>query len=289
MLSGRTFDAVLMIRFLTCFPNAEDRRRLLAIARGAINPNGVLYVHDFLLSDEYRWRYDDAVSKGMSYGDFPVMSGDGNVRYVAHHHTEQEARAMLDGCEPSHPLPIRIGVRANLHVQVPADRFEHVIGHAHLGRPGDDRVPKIVEAQAVQARLVNISFVASRGSWIFSSTRSVEMPTNQQILTFQHMAAVKSLHPVHRHPVCPLHVRCTFASGILRNDGSRPAFRERRRSKPRGDIDMSGTHLSSTAPTLSLDVKDGGRYAYRRFGSGAPSRCCSSSTSPGLSITGIPR
>src|SRR5258705_4695537 len=31
---------------------------------------------------------------------------------------------------------------------------------------------------------------------------------------------------------------------------------------------MSRTHLSSTAPTLFLDVKGGGRYAYRRFGSG---------------------
>jgi pimeloyl-ACP methyl ester carboxylesterase len=31
---------------------------------------------------------------------------------------------------------------------------------------------------------------------------------------------------------------------------------------------MSSTHLSSTAPTLFLDVKGGGRYAYRRFGSG---------------------
>ena len=58
VLSGRTFDAVLMIRFLTCFPNAEDRRRLLAIARRAINPNGVLYVHDLLLSDGYRRRYE---------------------------------------------------------------------------------------------------------------------------------------------------------------------------------------------------------------------------------------
>jgi len=31
---------------------------------------------------------------------------------------------------------------------------------------------------------------------------------------------------------------------------------------------MSRTHLSSAAPTLFLDVKGGGRYAYRRFGSG---------------------
>jgi pimeloyl-ACP methyl ester carboxylesterase len=31
---------------------------------------------------------------------------------------------------------------------------------------------------------------------------------------------------------------------------------------------MSRTHLSSTAPTLFLDVKRGARYAYRRFGSG---------------------
>jgi hypothetical protein len=29
-----------------------------------------------------------------------------------------------------------------------------MIGHAHLGKLGDDRVPEIVEAQAMQARLV---------------------------------------------------------------------------------------------------------------------------------------
>ncbi|HKY23406.1 MAG TPA: hypothetical protein VJM31_19475 [Vicinamibacterales bacterium] len=38
--------------------------------------------------------------------------------------------------------------------QVTADRFEHMIRHAHLGQLGDDRVPEIVEAQTVQSRLV---------------------------------------------------------------------------------------------------------------------------------------
>jgi len=52
--------------------------------------------------------------------------------------------------------------------QVAADRFEHVIGHAHLGKLGDGRVPEIVEAQAMQARLVTqrspgrVTLVASR-------------------------------------------------------------------------------------------------------------------------------
>jgi hypothetical protein len=45
-----------------------------------------------------------------------------------------------------------------------------------------------------------------------TSTRSVEMPTVQQILKFQHVAAAKSLHPVDRHPVWPLHTRCTSGS-----------------------------------------------------------------------------
>ena len=38
--------------------------------------------------------------------------------------------------------------------QVAADRFEHVIGHAHLGQLGDDRVPQVVEPEAGQARRV---------------------------------------------------------------------------------------------------------------------------------------
>jgi hypothetical protein len=33
---------------------------------------------------------------------------------------------------------------------VAADRFEHVIGHAHLGELRDDRVTQIVEPQAVR-------------------------------------------------------------------------------------------------------------------------------------------
>jgi hypothetical protein len=38
--------------------------------------------------------------------------------------------------------------------QVAADPLEHVIRHAHLGKLGDDRVPKVVEAQSVQACLI---------------------------------------------------------------------------------------------------------------------------------------
>jgi hypothetical protein len=34
---------------------------------------------------------------------------------------------------------------------VAGDRFEYVIGHAHLGQLSDDRVAQIVEAQPVQA------------------------------------------------------------------------------------------------------------------------------------------
>ena len=56
-------------------------------------------------------------------------------------------------------LPLRVDPDVRVVLQHPArqmtaDRFEHVIGHAHLGQLGDDRVPKIVEPQAVEARLV---------------------------------------------------------------------------------------------------------------------------------------
>ena len=38
--------------------------------------------------------------------------------------------------------------------QVAADRFEQVIGDAHLGKFGDHRVPQIMESQAMQARSI---------------------------------------------------------------------------------------------------------------------------------------
>src|ERR1035437_4041061 len=100
VLHRQTFDGIVMIRFLTCFPYADDRRRLLITARRALKPNGILYVRDFLLSHGYQARYEDAVRLGMPYGNFPVFEAGGTLRFVAHHHSESEAMAILDGCEP---------------------------------------------------------------------------------------------------------------------------------------------------------------------------------------------
>ena len=95
-----TFDAVLLIRFLTCFPVPDQRHRVLSTARTALKPRGLLYVRDFLLSPTYRARYDAAVRNGLSYGDFPVLSANGVIQFVAHHHSEAEARAMVHDYEP---------------------------------------------------------------------------------------------------------------------------------------------------------------------------------------------
>jgi hypothetical protein len=99
VVNERSFDAVLLIRFLTCFPDEGERRRLVNRAKAAVKIGGILYVRDFLLSAGYRKRYDEAARDGMSFGNFTVLTEDGSVRFVAYHHTEHEAMAMLSGCE----------------------------------------------------------------------------------------------------------------------------------------------------------------------------------------------
>jgi SAM-dependent methyltransferase len=99
LIESKGFEAVLLIRFLTCFPDERERRRLLEIAGSALKPGSVLYLRDFLLSAGYCSRYDAAVRNGLAYWNFPVQDSSGNVAFVAHHNTESEVREMMRGYE----------------------------------------------------------------------------------------------------------------------------------------------------------------------------------------------
>jgi SAM-dependent methyltransferase len=87
------FDAILMNRFLTCVPQIEQWRASLAKALHLLRPNGILYVHDFLLDVDnpvYGIRYSRGKAKGWREGNFAVHDSAGALLFVAHHHSESE-------------------------------------------------------------------------------------------------------------------------------------------------------------------------------------------------------
>lgn len=88
-----SFDLVLLIRVLTCFPDVADWRRLLDRAHAHVKAGGLLYVHDFLTapdSENYRRRYEAGLHLGWRAGNFAVNGQDGQLLFVAHHHSEEE-------------------------------------------------------------------------------------------------------------------------------------------------------------------------------------------------------
>ncbi len=88
-----TFDVVLLIRLLTCFPDAGEFQSLLTRAHAHIKPGGLIYIHDFLLapdSDNYRRRYEAGAKLGWRPGNFAVYDQHGPLLFIAHHHSMEE-------------------------------------------------------------------------------------------------------------------------------------------------------------------------------------------------------
>ena len=87
------FDAVTMIRFLTCLPDIADWQQATSKAHAMLAEDGMLYIHDFLLttdSDDYRHRYAEAAALGWRRGNFAVREPNGALQFIAHHHSEEE-------------------------------------------------------------------------------------------------------------------------------------------------------------------------------------------------------
>ncbi len=87
------FDAVILIRALTCFSEEVDWGRLLGRVDRSIRPGGFLYLNDFMRSDEneiYRRRYEAGETLGWRPGNFAVEDGEGEILFVAHHHSPEE-------------------------------------------------------------------------------------------------------------------------------------------------------------------------------------------------------
>ena len=81
-----SFDAVFLLAVLTCIPDDEGQRELIAELRRVLRPGGLLYLSDLLLQDDERnvARYQKSVSGYGTYGVFEV--GDGAV--CRHHRAD---------------------------------------------------------------------------------------------------------------------------------------------------------------------------------------------------------
>jgi cyclopropane fatty-acyl-phospholipid synthase-like methyltransferase len=103
ILEGRDFgryDLVMLIRLLTCFGDEVEWRQALDVARAHIRDGGLLYVHDFLYSprnQNYRERYQEGARLGMRPGNFPVHDENGDLLFIAHHHSQDDLNIIREG------------------------------------------------------------------------------------------------------------------------------------------------------------------------------------------------
>ncbi len=92
-----SWDAVIAIRVLTCFPAREDWLALLESMRRLLRPHGFICIIDYLfdpLNPAYAARYAAGELEGMSRGSFRVNAASGEPTFVAHHHTDEEITCM---------------------------------------------------------------------------------------------------------------------------------------------------------------------------------------------------
>ncbi len=80
------FDAVLLFAVLTCIPDSEEQRRLLAEVKRVLRPGGLLYVSDLLVNNDQRnrERYSQYAEAYGCYGVFELPEGV----VVRHHRSE---------------------------------------------------------------------------------------------------------------------------------------------------------------------------------------------------------
>ncbi|MCH6547486.1 MAG: hypothetical protein IH798_03475 [Gemmatimonadetes bacterium] len=86
-----------MIRVLTCFPLRENWNKLLKRCEEALQVGGLLYVCDFALDErdpQYQARYQQGLEEKLEYGNFNVLDPDGELAFVAHHHSEDEIKKL---------------------------------------------------------------------------------------------------------------------------------------------------------------------------------------------------
>ena len=80
------FDAVLLFAVLTCIPDGNEQRFLLAEGKRVLRPGGLLYLSDVLINDDQRnrERYERDAEKYDCYGVFELPEG-----VVVRHHRKE--------------------------------------------------------------------------------------------------------------------------------------------------------------------------------------------------------
>jgi SAM-dependent methyltransferase len=80
------FDAVLLFAVLTCIPDGNEQRLLLAEVERVLRPGGLLYVSDVLVNNDARnrERYERDAARFKCYGVFELPEG-----VVVRHHQKE--------------------------------------------------------------------------------------------------------------------------------------------------------------------------------------------------------
>jgi len=90
-----SFDVALLFAVLTCIPDGDTQRSLMAELNRLLKPGGLLYVSDVILQDDERNRRRYAAhadKSGIPYGVFTTSDGA-----VCRHHDISELHALLSG------------------------------------------------------------------------------------------------------------------------------------------------------------------------------------------------
>jgi SAM-dependent methyltransferase len=99
------FDAVLLFAVLTCIPDSNEQRLLLAEVERVLRPGGLLYVSDVLVNSDARnrERYERDVEKFKCYGVFELPEG-----VVVRHHQKEWIEEIVSPFEPLEYEPFTV-------------------------------------------------------------------------------------------------------------------------------------------------------------------------------------
>lgn len=92
-----SYDAVVAIRVLTCFPHEEEWRALVESVERLLRIGGLFYAVDYIFdpaNPAYTERYARGEHDGCRRGTFHVNTPSGELLFLAHHHTEEEIVCM---------------------------------------------------------------------------------------------------------------------------------------------------------------------------------------------------
>lgn len=99
------FDAVLLFAVLTCIPDGNQQRALLAELERVLRPGGLLYLSDVLVNNDQRnrERYERDAEKYKCYGVFELPEG-----VVVRHHSKEWIAELTSPFQELHFEPFTV-------------------------------------------------------------------------------------------------------------------------------------------------------------------------------------